>query len=78
MQAHGGGGGGAHLYRRSNGSWERLAGPLAEMPYALVATDAALYQGTRDGRLLVSGDAGESWTDLGIELGSLLGLAALP
>ena len=78
MQAHRRGDAGAHLYRRSDGGWERLAGPLAEMPYALVATDAAIFLATRGGRLRVSEDGGESWIELGAELGSLSALAALP
>jgi hypothetical protein len=78
MQAHRRGDAGAHLYRRDDGAWQRLAGPLAEMPYALVATDSALFLATRTGRLRVSEDRGESWNELGLELGSLSALAALP
>jgi hypothetical protein len=78
MQAHRRGDAGAHLYRRVDGGWERLAGPLAEMPYALVATDAAIFLATRGGRLRVSEDGGESWIELGAELGLLSALAALP
>jgi hypothetical protein len=78
FQAHGRPPAGAHLYRRANGGWRRLAGPLDEMPYALVATADALVMGLRDGRLGVSGDGGESWEEPPHSLSPLTALAALP
>jgi photosystem II stability/assembly factor-like uncharacterized protein len=72
MQAHRGGKAGAHLYRwQGEGPWERLTGglpdPLDSMPYALAATDAAVYAGLTDGRLYRSSDRGDSWESLAID-----------
>ncbi|MGH7358433.1 MAG: WD40/YVTN/BNR-like repeat-containing protein, partial [Candidatus Rokuibacteriota bacterium] len=45
--------------------WEELdlglPRPLETMPYALAWTDGRLVAGLRDGRLLESEDAGDSW-----------------
>ena len=62
----------AHIYRwRANGPWEALAGglpqPLDAMPYALLATEGALYAGIADGRLYSSEDGGERWQQLELE-----------
>jgi hypothetical protein len=46
------------------------------MPYALVARDAELLAGMSDGRILRSGDRGESWDDVGVGVGSVLAMAA--
>jgi hypothetical protein len=78
-RAHGGGPADAHLYRRDGGSsWELVAGPLDSMPYALLALDGELLIGLRDGPLLTSADGGGSWRETGVELGSVLALAAVP
>jgi hypothetical protein len=63
------------LYRW-NGRWEALALSGDSMPYALAVSDGELIVGTADGRALASADAGESWEDLGVRVGSVLGMAA--
>jgi hypothetical protein len=52
-----------------------LADALA---YALAASDAGLFAGLRDGRILRSGDGGETWTALPARLDALSALAVLP
>jgi photosystem II stability/assembly factor-like uncharacterized protein len=63
--AHGGADPEARIYAWREGAWHPLAGglpePLVAMPYALVATGERVYAGFADGRLLESGDHGESW-----------------
>ncbi len=78
MQAHSGDDAGAHLYRRSDGRWKELAGPLAEMPYALAASDDALFIASRNGRLWTSGDAGETVTETDLDLPRVSALAIAP
>ena len=77
--AHGRGDPHAHVYRRTNGSWEPLAGglpePLPSMPYALVATDGRLFAGLANGQLWESRDRGDTWTSLAASLPRLLALA---
>jgi hypothetical protein len=65
--AHAGGSARGRLYRWHDGAWE---------PYALAATDGELLAGLSDGRLLRSDDRGDSWHDVGVDLGSMLALAA--
>jgi hypothetical protein len=62
------------LYRWEEG-WRALPLPSESMPYALVARDGELLAGMANGRLLTSPDAGESWEDAGVELGSVLAMA---
>jgi photosystem II stability/assembly factor-like uncharacterized protein len=62
------------LYRWEDG-WRPLPLPSDSMPYALLATDSDLFAGMADGHLLRSSDAGESWEDTGMELGSVLAMA---
>jgi hypothetical protein len=45
------------------------------MPYALAATGDELLAGVVDGRVLCSGDRGESWDDIGVQLGSITAIA---
>jgi photosystem II stability/assembly factor-like uncharacterized protein len=73
--AHSGDDARGRLYRWA-GSWEEL--PLApdSMPYALVATGGELLAGMADGRLLLSGDRGESWDEIGVRVGSISAMAA--
>ncbi len=73
--AHAGDAGRGRLYRW-RGSWEEL--PLApdSMPYALVAIDGELLAGMADGRLLLSGDRGETWDYIGVRVGSITAMAA--
>jgi hypothetical protein len=46
------------------------------MPYALAATDDALLVGLADGRILSSGDRGDSWTELDVRVGPITAMAA--
>jgi photosystem II stability/assembly factor-like uncharacterized protein len=66
--AHGRGDPHAHVYRRSNGTWEALAGglpdPLPAMPYALVAGQGRLFAGLANGELWASSDLGDTWHGL--------------
>jgi photosystem II stability/assembly factor-like uncharacterized protein len=82
--AHGGGDGQARLLRsRGNGwtdidTWERTA-ELRRMPYALLTFAGQpdrLLAGLAGGSLLVTDDAGDSWTQLDLELDGVLALAA--
>ena len=77
FKAHGRPPADAHVYRRDNGAWQRLAGPLDVMPYALAATEDALVMGLRDGRLRLSRDGGETWEEPSQQLGPLAALAVL-
>jgi hypothetical protein len=55
----------AHIYRRRDGGWDRLAGglpePLPAMPYALVATGSRLVAGFANGELWESPNRGAAW-----------------
>jgi photosystem II stability/assembly factor-like uncharacterized protein len=62
------------LYRWEDG-WRPLPLPSGSMPYALLAADGELVAGMADGHVLRSPDAGESWEDTGVELGSILAMA---
>ena len=64
------------LYSWAGGSWEAIALPSDSMPYALAATDGELVAALADGRILSSGDAGESWAEAGVRLGSVNAMAA--
>lgn len=82
-RAHGGDDAQARLYRRhGDGPWEPLSfdgstDPLARMPYALAApAPGRLVVGLRDGTVLGSDDAGETWRPLAAKLTGLLALAA--
>jgi photosystem II stability/assembly factor-like uncharacterized protein len=66
MKAHGSGDPQAGIFRRDgDGAWQRLAGglpdPLPSMPYALVASNGALFAGLRNGDLWQSSDGGDNW-----------------
>jgi hypothetical protein len=63
------------LYRWT-ASWEALALPPDSMPYALATTDGELLAGLADGRILRSGDRGESWDEIGVRVGSVVAMAA--
>jgi photosystem II stability/assembly factor-like uncharacterized protein len=82
FEAHGDRPARAALYRRQGGGpWEELdlglPRPLEAMPYALAWSDGRLVTGLRDGRLLESGDAGDTWRPLEVEgLGRVVALAA--
>lgn len=72
----------ARIYRwRGGGPWQTVLGkdqPLDSFPYALAIDKHDLVAGLRDGRLLVSEDRGESWSEApltGDELKSIRALA---
>jgi photosystem II stability/assembly factor-like uncharacterized protein len=73
--AHSGESARGRLYRWDD-SWTPLALPRDSMPYALAATDGELLAGMSDGRILRSADAGESWDDIGVQVGSITAMAA--
>jgi hypothetical protein len=73
--AHGGPGARGRLYRFDAGAWRALTLPSEAMPYALAATGDELLAGMVDGRVLCSGDRGESWDDIGVQLGSITAIA---
>jgi hypothetical protein len=72
--AHAGIGARGRLYQW-DGSWRALPLPDESMPYALATLDGELIVGTADGRILQSGDGGESWTQLGEPVGSVLAMS---
>jgi photosystem II stability/assembly factor-like uncharacterized protein len=75
FKAHGDGPAMACIYRAAAGaSWERIAGPLDGMPYALIthaALPGYLIAGLSNGRIMRSANQGDTWEMLPIELGSL-------
>jgi hypothetical protein len=73
--AHSGESARGRLYRWDD-SWTPLALPPDSMPYALAATDGELLAGMADGRILLSAEAGESWDDIGVQVGSITAMAA--
>ena len=83
FDAHGGGDGQARLWRSCGDGWVAVdswgAEPaLRRMPYALAALPGEpgrLLVGLRGGTLLLTGDAGESWSRLTLELPDVVGLA---
>jgi photosystem II stability/assembly factor-like uncharacterized protein len=74
--AHSGANARGRLYRWEGDRWQPLALPPDSMPYALAATDDALLAGLADGRVLSSGDRGDSWTELDVRVGSITAMAA--
>jgi hypothetical protein len=75
MAAHRGGEARGRLYRW-DGSWQALELPPDSMPYALAAVNGELLCTLADGRVLASGDRGASWTETGVDVGSVLAMAA--
>jgi hypothetical protein len=73
--AHSATGARGRLYRW-DGPWQALPLPDESMPYALATTDGELLAGMADGRILRSGDGGESWDELDVNVGSITAMAA--
>jgi hypothetical protein len=73
--AHSGASARGRLYRW-DGSWRELTPAADSMPYALVANEDQLVAGMADGRILRSGDHGDSWQDIGVRLESLVAMTA--
>src|SRR3981189_555006 len=84
--AHGGGDGQAHLLRSRGNGWEAVdrwgdSPELRRMPYALAALPGQpnrLLVGLRGGTLLLTNDAGQTWSRLGLELPDAPDLVAAP
>ena len=84
--AHSRGDGQARLLRSRGNGWERIDNwgeepALRRMPYALAALPeqpGRLLVGLRGGSMLVTGDAGETWSRLEPGLRDVIALAAAP
>ena len=84
--AHGDGDGQARLLRSDGDGWKTIdtwgeTPTLRRMPYALTTLPEQpkrLLAGLRGGTLLITADAGESWSQLPVQLPDLLDLAAAP
>jgi hypothetical protein len=74
--AHSGAGARGRLYQWSDSAWKQLPLPDDSMPYALAAADDELIAAMADGRIITSGDRGQSWVDTGVNAGPLIALAA--
>jgi photosystem II stability/assembly factor-like uncharacterized protein len=74
--AHAGASARGRLYRAEADGWRRLGLADETMPYALAAADGALFVGLADGRILHSGDRGETFTDTGVRVGPISAMAA--
>jgi len=73
--AHSGESARGRLYRWDD-SWEALPLPRDAMPYALATTDDELLAGLADGCILLSGDRGESWDEIGVRVDSITAMLA--
>jgi photosystem II stability/assembly factor-like uncharacterized protein len=73
--AHAGARARGRLYGWDAGAWHALELPAEAMPYALAVAGGELVAGMTDGRVLLSGDGGDTWADLGVHLGSISALA---
>ena len=84
--AHGNGDGQARLWRSRGDGWTTVdswgeSSELRRMPYSLTTLPEqpdTLLAGLRGGTLLLSDDAGESWSRLSLELDDVLALQASP
>lgn len=84
VAAHGAGDGQARLLRSRGNGWEAVDGwgdsaELRRMPYALVTLPdqpGRLLVGLRGGTLLITEDAGETWSQLSVRLPDVIDLAA--
>lgn len=65
------------LYRWEGDSWRPLRIPGESMPYALQTSGSELIAAMADGRVLRSGDRGESWEEAPVRLGSILAMATV-
>jgi hypothetical protein len=72
--AHSGDRARGRLYRRRD-RWQELPLPGDSMPYTLDTTDGELLAGMADGRILRSGDRGESWNEIAVGVGSISAMA---
>ena len=74
--AHAGENSEGRLYAWEDEAWRAIDLPGGSMPYSLAALNGELLAGMTDGRILHSGDRGESWSETGVRLGSVLAMAA--
>jgi photosystem II stability/assembly factor-like uncharacterized protein len=74
--AHSGARARGRLYRWDDDEWHALELPPDSMPYALATTDHELLAALADGRILSSGDGGDSWDQLDIRVGAITAMAA--
>ena len=72
--AHAGEDAAGRVYVWDDGAWRALELPGESMPYALAAMDAELLAAMADGRILNSGDRGETWAETGVRVGSVLAM----
>jgi hypothetical protein len=73
--AHAGGDAAGRLYVWEDGVWRALDLPGTSMPYALAAWDGHLLAAVADGRILHSGDRGETWVETGVRIGPVVAMA---
>jgi hypothetical protein len=73
--AHAGARARGRLYRW-DGAWQPLPLPSGTMPYTLALLDGELLAGLSDGRILRSGDHGDGWEEIGVDVGSMIAMAA--
>jgi photosystem II stability/assembly factor-like uncharacterized protein len=86
VAAHGEGDGQAHLWRSRGNGWVAIdnwgqSAELRRMPYTLTVLPGqpgTLLVGLRGGTVLLSDDAGDSWTNLGPQLDDIISLQASP
>jgi hypothetical protein len=75
FKAHGSGNAEACIFRSEGGAiWEKIAGPLAAMPYALItdpALPAHLFAGLRDGTVMQSANYGDTWERMPFKFGQI-------
>jgi photosystem II stability/assembly factor-like uncharacterized protein len=76
MKAHRDGKAEAYVYRRDAEGWKRLRGglpqPMRHMVYTLVSdAPGHLYAGIASGRVWRSEDRGDSWSEMGFDLGAI-------
>ena len=84
--AHGGGDGQARLFRSRGSGWEAVDGwgdsaELRRMPYSLVTLPdqpGRLIVGLRGGAVLVTDDAGQTWSRSAVRLPDVIELAVAP
>jgi photosystem II stability/assembly factor-like uncharacterized protein len=74
--AHSGASARGRLYRWQGDEWHALELPPDSMPYALATTDDELLAGLADGRILSSGDHGDTWNGIDVRVGAITAMAA--
>jgi hypothetical protein len=74
--AHAGDDAAGELYVWEDAAWRRLELPGDSMPYALATINGRLLAGMSDGRILQSGDRGETWSETGVRIASVVAMAA--